>query len=73
VARALTRFNHCEFFLWGYLKDEVSIHRPQTLKTLKDDIREGFSAFLTEMTKIMMENFSERLRQFIANNGPPPK
>jgi len=60
---------HCDFFLWGYLKAEVYKHRPQTLKALKDAIHEKVAAIPPEMTNIMMENFRERLRQCIANNG----
>ena len=59
----------CDFFLWGYLKAEVYKHRPQTLKALKDTIREEVAAIPPEMTTIVMENFTERLRQCIVNNG----
>jgi len=59
----------CEFFLWRYLKVEVYKHRPQTLKALKDAILEEVAAIPPEMTNIVMENFRERLRTFIANNG----
>ena len=58
----------CDFFLWGYLKAEVYKHRPQTLKILKDAIREEVAAISPEMTNIVMETFRERLRQCIANN-----
>jgi hypothetical protein len=59
----------CDFFLWGYLKAEVYKHRPQTLKALKDAIREEVAAIPPEMTNTVMENFREQLRQCIANNG----
>ena len=59
----------CDIFLWGYLKAEVYKHRPQTLKALKDAIREEVAAIPPEMTNKVMENFRERLRQCIANNG----
>jgi hypothetical protein len=59
----------CDFFLWGYLNVEVYKHGPQTLKALKDPIREEVAAIPPEMTNIVMENFRERLRQFIVNNG----
>jgi hypothetical protein len=55
--------------MWRYLKAEVYKHRPQTLKGLKVAIREELTAILPEMTKVVMENYRERLRQFIANNG----
>jgi hypothetical protein len=59
----------CDFFLWGYLKAEVYKHRPQTLKARKDAIHEEVAAIPPEMTNTVMENFRERLRQCIANNG----
>jgi len=69
VARVLARFDPLRFFLWGYLKAEVYKHRPQTLKALKDAIREEVAAIPQEMTNIVLENFRERLQQCIANNG----
>ena len=70
MARAPARFDPLRFFfLWGYHKAEVYKHRPQTLKALNDAIREEVAGIPPEMTNIVMENFSERLRQFIANNG----
>jgi len=59
----------CDFFLWGYLKAEVYKNRSQTLKALKEVIREEVDAITPEMTNIVMENFRARLRQCIANNG----
>ena len=59
----------CDFFLWGYLKAEIYKHRPQTLKALKEAIREEVASIPLEMTNIVMGNFRERLRQCIANNG----
>jgi hypothetical protein len=59
----------CDFFLWGYLKTEVYKHRPPTLKALTDAIREEVATIPPEMINVVMENFRERLRQCIANNG----
>jgi hypothetical protein len=59
----------CYFYLWGYLKDEVYKHRPQTLKALKNAFCEEVAAIPPERTNRLMENFRERLRQRIANNG----
>jgi hypothetical protein len=42
---------------------------PISLKALKDAIREEVAAIPPEMTDKVMENFGERLRQCIANNG----
>ena len=59
----------CDIFLLGYLKAEVYKHRPQILKALKDAIPEEVNAIPPEMNNRVMENFTERLRQFIANKS----
>jgi hypothetical protein len=46
---------------------EVYKHRPQTLKALKDAVREEVAAIPPEMTNRVTENFRERLSQCIAN------
>jgi actin-like ATPase involved in cell morphogenesis len=61
VARVLTRFYTLRFYLWRHLNTEVYKHRPQTLKALKDAIHQEVATIPPEMTKIMMENFRERL------------
>jgi hypothetical protein len=53
----------CDYFLWGYLKAKVYKHRPQTLKALKDAIREEVAAIPQEMTNRVTENFRERHRE----------
>ena len=30
----------CDFFLWGYLKEKMFVHRPHTIQELKDYIRD---------------------------------
>lgn len=59
----------CDFFLWGYLKEKVFKHRPRTLDDLKERITQEINAIPVEMTRRVMANFRERLRQCIANNG----
>jgi hypothetical protein len=62
-------FTPCDFFLWRYLKAEIYKHWPQTLKALKDAIRDEVATTPPEMTNIVMENFRERLRQCFVNNA----
>jgi hypothetical protein len=59
----------CDISLWGYIKAVVFKHRPQTLKAFKNVIREEVAAIRPDMTNRAMENFKERLRQYIVNNG----
>ena len=61
--------NPCDFFLWGYLKSKVYINRPQSIDGLKDAIRQEIAAIPHEMIRRVTENFRERLRQCVDNNG----
>ena len=48
--------NPCDFFLWGYLKSKVYIHRPQSIEQLKDAIHQETAAIPHEMTRRVMDN-----------------
>ena len=61
--------NPCDFFLWGYLKSKVYSNRPQSIEKLKDTIRQEITAIPHEMTRRVIDNFRERLRQCVHNNG----
>ncbi len=61
--------NPCDFFLWGYLKSKVYINRPRSIEQLKDAIRQEITAIPHEMTRRVIDNFRERLRQCVDNNG----
>ena len=62
-----TWFKSVRFFLWGYLKSKVSSNRPQSIEQLKDVIRQEITAILHEMTRRVIDNFRERLRQCVDN------
>ena len=57
------------FFLWGYLKSKVYSNCPQSIEQLKDAIRQEITAIPHEMTRRVIDNFRERLRQCVDNNG----
>ena len=59
----------CDFFLWGYLKEKVFKHRPRSLEDLKERIRQEIDAIPPEITRRVMKNFRERLKQCVANDG----
>ena len=67
-ARSLD-LNPCDFFLWGYHKPKVYSNRPQSIGQLKDAIRQEITAIPHEMTRRVIDNFRERLRQCVDNNG----
>jgi len=59
----------CDFFLWGYLKAKVYKQRPLTLEALKEVIRREVAAITPEMILKVMDNYRERLHQFINIQG----
>ena len=61
--------NLCDFFLWGYLKSKVYSNCPQSIEQLKDAIRQEITAIPHEMTRRVIDNFRERLRQCVDNKG----
>jgi hypothetical protein len=69
VAAAFARFEPVQFFLWGYLKVQVYLHRPQTLEGLKEAITQEVAAIPPEITGRVMEKYRERLSHGIDNEG----
>ena len=67
-ARSLD-LNSCNFFLWGYLKSKVYINCPRSIEQLRDAIRQEITAIPHEMTSQVIDNFCERHRQCVDNNG----
>lgn len=59
----------CDFFLWGYLKNKVYIHKPRTLDELKDAISQEIRNIPREMLERVMSNFARRLDLCIQNEG----
>ncbi len=53
----------CDFFLWGYLKEKVYRHRPQSIQDLKKAISLEIRRIPKEITDQVMRSFRERLRQ----------
>ena len=69
MAAAFARFDPLRFFLWGYLKAKVYEHRSQTLDALREAIRQEVAAITPEMILKVMDNYRERLYQFINIQG----
>ena len=53
----------CDFFLWGYLKEKVYRHRPQSIQDLNTAISLEIRRIPKEITDRVMRSFRERLRQ----------
>ena len=64
-------------FFSNTFKDNISqvpvvtddVHRPGTIEQLKEAIRQEVAAIPPAMTHKAMDNFRERLQEFVINNG----
>jgi len=59
----------CDFFLWGYFKSKVYVLKPRTVDDLKVPIREEIAIVPQEMLVNVMQNFEERLRTSVLQEG----
>ena len=59
----------CDFFLWGYLKSKVYVRKPRTVDDLKVSIRDEMATVPKEMLVNVMQNFEERLRTCVWQEG----
>ena len=59
----------CASFLWVYLKSKVYVRKPRTVDDLKVSIREEIATVLQEMLVNVMQNFEERLRTCVRQEG----
>ena len=57
------------FFLWGYLKSKVYVRKPRTVDDLKVSIREEIATVPQEILINVMQNFEERLRKCVRQEG----
>jgi len=57
------------FFLWGYLKSKVYVRKPRTVDDLQVSIREEIATVPQEMLVNVMQNFEERLRACVRQEG----
>ena len=57
------------FFLWGYLKSKVYVRKPRTVEDLKVSIREEIATVPQEMLVNAVQNFEERLRTCVRQEG----
>ncbi|GBM80288.1 hypothetical protein AVEN_70362-1 [Araneus ventricosus] len=61
--------NHCDSFLWGYIKDKVYAGNPQSIEDLKTAIQTVIESIETSTLQRVMQNFALRLRHIIAIDG----
>ena len=51
LATSSTYMNHCDSFVWGYIKDVVFKPMPENLQELKDTIKREFQAIPEVMVR----------------------
>ena len=59
----------CDFFLWDYFKSNVYVRKPRTVDDLKVSIPEEIATVPQEMLVNVMQNFEERLRKYVRQEG----
>jgi len=59
----------CDFFLCGYLKSKVYVRKPRAVDDLKVSIREEIATMPQEMLINVTQNFEERLRTCVRQEG----
>ena len=60
----------CDFFLWGWAKEEVYSRSPSNLEELEDTIRDVLTNIPPEfLRKAMLEEVPKRLQKLIERNG----
>jgi len=59
----------CDFFLWGFLKSKVFVRKRPIVDDLKVSIREEISTVPQEMLVNVTQNFEERLRKCVRQEG----
>ena len=61
--------NPPDFFLWGFLKDNVYVNRPQTIAALKEEITRVIDAITRATCQRVIENFKKRIDTCIVRDG----
>ena len=59
----------CDFFLWGWAKEEVYKTKPKTIPELKERIFDVLGNVPCEFLRKTINNIPKRLRKLIANKG----
>ena len=69
VAYSISRLDPCDFFLWGYLKDQVFRELTQSIPELKTKISLAIATIMEETLQKVFKNIENRLSFVIRQNG----
>lgn len=61
--------NPCDFFLWGYLKDNIYKNEIQDVDSLKEMIKNEISKIDNELCVRVIASFKKRLEAVIQSSG----
>lgn len=61
--------NPCDYFLWGYLKDQVYREKPRTIEDLKRAVEEKIRTISPETLKNVIRGFEDRLHAVVETDG----
>ena len=57
-----------DYYLWGAVKDLCYIHKPKTIDTLKDNIREAFGEMQLHTIDKVLKNWTNRVGYCMASH-----
>ena len=69
LATSSTYMNHCDSFVWGYIKDVVFKPMPENLQELKDTIKREFQAIPEVMVRKGVFGMKKRAAKLIQVEG----
>ena len=61
--------NPCDFFLWGYMKEEIHRAQPGSTEDVKQKIREFMAEISEDLLQRVNNQFMSRVGRCIAANG----
>lgn len=61
--------NPCDFFLWGYLKDQVYRRKPRSIEEVKEAVAQTLQGISQETLKSVIGGFETRLHAVIEKEG----
>ncbi|GFQ93641.1 uncharacterized protein TNCT_514931 [Trichonephila clavata] len=60
LVTSFARFNSARLFLWGFLKNKEYVNKPETIRQLKQNIRDEILSLQPETLHSVMENALKR-------------
>ena len=58
-----------DFFLWGYLKDQVYVGRPHTIEEFKKSIHREITALPTDMLNCTLRDMKNQAFEYFSHDG----